>query len=69
MSVQHEVPAVTDEVMQGTARDCNSRKTGNGANGQSMAGNSNVCYRSEDFRGFDGDFMRVSKILSGSIEA
>ena len=42
-SVQHKVPVVTVEVLQGTARDCNSRKTGNGANGQSVAQNSNVC--------------------------
>ena len=34
---------MTDEVLQGTARDCNSRKTGNGTNGQSVARNSNVC--------------------------
>ena len=52
------------EVLQGTARDSNSRKTGHRANGQSVAGNSN-----EVFGGLMAISRRVSKILSGSIEA
>ena len=48
-SARLEVPEVTDDLLQGTALDCNSRKTENGANGHSVAQNSNVCNRSKAF--------------------
>ena len=50
-SIQHEVPELTEEVLQGLPRNYNSGKTGNGANGNSVAGNSNVCNQSEVFGG------------------